>query len=198
MSRTAIILAGGKSSRMGTNKALLKIAGQTVIERTANELKKITDQLLIVTNTFEDYEFLQLPMVEDEWKGKGPLAGIHAGLNASNSEHNLIVACDMPFISATLGEYLLNDLNDYQAVIPRLYGQLHPLFGAYRKEVYKEVANALENDRLRIRQFLDEIQVKIVTEEGLKHDNLILKDTDVFNMNDPKEYEKALNLTPKR
>ena len=108
MKTTGIILAGGKSSRMGTNKALLTIDGKTVIERIVNQLEQIVDEIIVVTNPFHDYEFLQLPMVEDKWKGMGPLAGIEAGLNASTTERNLIVACDMPFISIELGKYLLS------------------------------------------------------------------------------------------
>ena len=89
MKTTGIILAGGKSSRMGTNKALLTINGKTVIERIVNQLDQIVDEIIVVTNQFHDYEFLQLPMVEDKWKGMGPLAGIQAGLKAATTERNL-------------------------------------------------------------------------------------------------------------
>src|SRR3954447_5197806 len=118
---TAIILAGGKSSRMGTNKALLDLNGRMVIEGIVEKLEKTVDEIIIVTNTFADYEFLKLPMVEDKWKDMGPLAGIEAGLNASKTEHNLIVACDMPFISVELGKYLLSCLEEeYQVVVPEI------------------------------------------------------------------------------
>src|SRR5690606_20588107 len=106
METTGIILAGGKSSRMGRNKALLDFHGQTVIETIANELQKIVNHLIIVTNNQEDYAFLQLPMVSDKWQGIGPLAGIHAGLSISKTEKNLVVACDMPFVSREIGSYL--------------------------------------------------------------------------------------------
>ena len=97
---------------MGKNKALLKIGGKTVIEHIAAELEKTVADLMIVTNTLEDYQFLNLPMVEDEWKGMGPLAGIHAGLKASKTDKNLVVACDMPFVSSKLGEILLGYLSN--------------------------------------------------------------------------------------
>jgi molybdenum cofactor guanylyltransferase len=197
MSRTGIILAGGKSSRMGQNKALLTIEGATVIERIAHELTKITDQLLIVTNTFRDFEFLGIPMVEDMQKGKGPIAGIHAGLTATTTNANLIVACDMPFISSSLGDFLLTGLDEYQAVIPELGGQLHPLYGAYRKDALQVVTNALTNNQLRIRSVLEQLNVQVVTEELLQRKKIMIKETAMFNMNDPKEYEKALRVRKK-
>lgn len=128
MDRTGIILAGGHSSRMGENKALLKIGGRTVIERIADQLASVSAEMIIVANNQEDYQFLGLPMVSDHWKGKGPLAGIHAGLLASNTQNNLIVACDMPFISVELGKILLKELDVRQAAVPEIKGRLHPLF----------------------------------------------------------------------
>nr|WP_284521516.1 molybdenum cofactor guanylyltransferase [Cytobacillus pseudoceanisediminis] len=86
MSSTGIILAGGHSSRMGENKALLKIGGKTVIERIADQLSSILPNVIIVANKQEDYQFLGLPLVSDRWKEKGPLAGIHAGLSESRTQ----------------------------------------------------------------------------------------------------------------
>lgn len=192
MKTTAIILAGGKSSRMGTNKALLTLNGKTVIEGIAESLEKTADELLIVTNTPADYKFLHLPMTEDKWKGMGPLAGIEAGLSASKTEHNLIVACDMPFISVDLGTYLLSCLEDYQAAVPEISGRLHPLFAAYRKDVKGVVTKALEENQLRIRHFLHSIHVKIVKNDLLQSLGLPDEEIYFFNMNDRTEYEKAL------
>lgn len=190
---TVIILAGGKSSRMGTNKALLKINGQTVIEQIVNECKKITENILIVTNQFSEYEFLNLPMVEDLQKGKGPLAGIQAGLTNSKTEKNFVVACDMPFVSAQIALQLLKDLNEYDAVLPEINNQLHPLFAAYRKNCLEAVNRSLENGQLRITHFLDQVSVKINTEKDLPS----YLSNAFFNMNNPKEYEKAIQMTKK-
>jgi len=192
---TAIILAGGKSSRMGTNKALLTLNGKTVIEGIAESLEKTADELLIVTNTPDDYKFLHLPMTEDKWKGMGPLAGIEAGLSASKTEHNLIVACDMPFISVDLGTYLLSCLEDYQAAVPEISGRLHPLFAAYRKDVKGAVTKALDENQLRIRHFLHSIHVKIVKNDLLESLGLPDEEIYFFNMNDRNEYEKAFTMS---
>lgn len=197
MQTTGIILAGGKSSRMGTNKALLEIDGKTVIERIVEKLGPIVDNLIIVTNSFEEFAFLELPMVEDEWKGIGPLAGIHAGLTASKTERNLIVACDMPFISPELGTLLLEQLVEYEAVVPQITEQLHPLFAAYKRGVKEEVKKAIELEQLRIRKIFDRIYVKILTETELENLGVQIGQADTFNMNHPEEYEQAKNMTIK-
>lgn len=197
MQTTGIILAGGKSSRMGTNKALLEIDGKTVIERIVEKLRPIVDNLIIVTNSFEEFAFLELPMVEDEWKGIGPLAGIHAGLTASKTERNLIVACDMPFISPELGTLLLEQLVEYEAVVPQITEQLHPLFAAYKRGVKEEVKKAIELEQLRIRKIFDRIYVKILTETELENLGVQIGQADTFNMNHPEEYEQAKNMTIK-
>ena len=195
MGTTAIILAGGQSSRMGTNKALLQLNGKTVIEGMVEKVERIASEVIIVTNTFEDYAFLHLPMIEDKRKGKGPLAGIEAGLAATKNDRNLIIACDMPFISTKVGKYLLSYLDEYQAAVPEISGQLHPLFAAYRKDTNEAVTQALEENQLRIRHFLHNIHVKIVKKELLQSLELENEELSFFNMNKPDEYHKALNLS---
>lgn len=194
MKTTGILLAGGKSSRMGTNKALLELNGRRVIEGIADKLCNITDELIVVTNTFADYEFLQLPMVEDNWKGMGPLAGIEAGLAASNTEHNLIVACDMPFISVGLGHYLLTCLDECQAAVPVIEGTRHPLFAAYRREVLQKARKSLERNELRIGHLLENVDVKVITEDVLASLGIPNEEQYFFNMNNPEHYQKAIQF----
>lgn len=191
MQATGIILAGGKSRRMGTNKALLKVDGLTIIERIANELRKITTEIIIATNNFEDYQFLNLPMVEDKIKEKGPLAGIQAGLAESKNEKNLIAACDMPFISAELGAFLLQTLDEYEAAVPEVSGRLHPLYAAYRKETLGAVNRAIADENLKIRHFLKMVNAKTVKENDFPFP---LNEKFLFNMNHPEEYEQALRI----
>ncbi|HYK74802.1 MAG TPA: molybdenum cofactor guanylyltransferase, partial [Pseudoneobacillus sp.] len=133
---------------MGTNKALLKLGNQTVIEKVIEEMRPITAELIVVTNTFEDYEFLGLPLVADLRKGLGPLAGLEAGLLASSNEKNMVVACDMPFISQSLAKLLLDQLADYDAAVPNVEGRLHPLFAAYRKSCLTEIQKSLDENQL--------------------------------------------------
>lgn len=192
METTGIILAGGKSSRMGTNKALLILDGKTVIERIAEELSAAVDHLIVVTNMPKEYSFLQLPMIKDRFLGRGPLAGIEAGLSLSTTEKNLIVACDMPFISAELGSYLLSKLDDCQAAVPERGGQRHPLFAAYKKEVRNCAEMFLKEEKLAIRNMLNCIQTMYINIDSLK---LPINEISLFNMNHPEEYKRAAEIS---
>ncbi|MFB6466295.1 molybdenum cofactor guanylyltransferase [Cytobacillus sp. Hz8] len=192
MEATAIILAGGKSSRMGRNKALLEIGGMSVIERIVTELSKVTNEIILVTNSPAEYQFLNLPMAEDEWKGMGPLAGIHAGLHFSKTEKNLVVACDMPFISPALASFILGGLSDiYDAVVPEIAGKLHPLFAAYHKRILPVISESLQNKQLRIRSIFEQIPVKIVNEGDFLHVQDMRNESSFYNMNEPHDFKRA-------
>ncbi|OEF99183.1 molybdenum cofactor guanylyltransferase [Vulcanibacillus modesticaldus] len=191
MNAGAIILAGGKSKRMGTNKALLEINGRKVIEMVKDRLAEVFSEIILVTNNMEEYDFLGLPMVEDKIKGRGPLAGIHAGLSTSSFDINLIVACDMPFISPELAVYLIGQIEEYDVVTPKITGEIHPLFSVYNKSTLPIIEKHLLKDKLKIKELLKQLNVRVVTEEEIKYfldDNL---ENLVFNMNSPMDYESV-------
>lgn len=193
MKAAAIILSGGKSSRMGTNKALLKINEQTNIERIRDKLKKHFDDIILVTNDSEAYEFLELTTTADYYPGMGPLAGLHAGLQASPCDVNVIVACDMPFVSGEFAELLAGKCYDYDAVIPVINGKPHPLFAAFKKKAAAEAAICIEAGTLRMKHLLDRLNVLYLTERELELGGLSGVDIErvFFNMNRPDEYENA-------
>ncbi|RHW40257.1 molybdenum cofactor guanylyltransferase [Neobacillus notoginsengisoli] len=192
MKATAILLSGGKSSRMGTNKALLKIQDKTNIERIKDELIKIFDEVILVTNDPEAYEFLQINTITDEYPGQGPLAGIHAGLKASSSDANLAVACDMPFVSAELAESMIKRLGHHDAVIPVIEGRQHPLFAVYQKTIVQEIEECIKSDSLRLKALLEKLDVLYLTEQDLEIYSNGPLDRIFFNMNVPEEYELAV------
>ena len=187
-------MQAGNQVEWGPIKLCLRLMVRQSLKGLSNQLDQIVDEIIVVTNQFHDYEFLQLPMVEDKWKGMGPLAGIEAGLNASTTERNLVVACDMPFISIELGKYLLTLLDQYQAAVPEISGQLHPLFAAYRKDTLEAVSKSLNENQLRIRQLLHTIHVKIIENELLDSLGISTEEIYFFNMNHPDEYHKAINI----
>ncbi|WHY77517.1 molybdenum cofactor guanylyltransferase [Neobacillus sp. WH10] len=191
MKAAAIILAGGKSSRMGTNKALLKINEKSNIERIADKLKLLFDDIILVTNDSEQYKFLGIKMVPDDYPGMGPLAGVHAGLLASDYDVNFIVACDMPFVSTELAEVLVNNCGHYDAVIPVINGKQHPLFAVFQKRAAEEAANCIEAGELRMKHLLDHLNVLYVTETELQTYSTLDLERVFFNMNHPNEYEDA-------
>lgn len=175
---------------MGTNKALLPFKDQTNIERIKDELSGRFDEMILVTNEPEAYTFLNMKTVSDEFPGKGPLAGLHAGLNASFYEYNIVVACDMPFASAEVASKLVPFLQDYDAVIPVINGKRHPLFAAYRKRIAQEIGACLQQDRLRMIHLLEKLTVCYLKEEDLQLPDSHLERV-FFNMNHPNEYENA-------
>lgn len=196
MNTTAVILAGGKSSRMGENKALLPMKEKTNIAKIAGELEKVTKQLLIVTNTPEDYCFLGYPMTTDQYPGLGPLAGIHAGLSSSGTEVSIAVACDMPFIHAGIAQEMLDAADGYDAVVPEIEGRLQPLFAVYKKSCLPVLTSCLDNHVLKVREFLAVITVKIMKEQDFRlyEEQPHLFSTSFFNMNMPEDYHQAKQL----
>jgi molybdenum cofactor guanylyltransferase len=190
MKAAAIILSGGKSSRMGTNKALLKINEKTNIERIRDRLKPHFDDIILVTNNSEDYRFLGLGMTEDQFPGMGPLAGVHAGLSFSNYETNVIVACDMPFVSGELAETLAAKLSGYDAVVPVINGKQQPLFAVFKKGIAPVVEKLIKEEQLRMKHLFDHLNVLYVTGKDLYG----FSDLEhiFFNMNNPDEYKDAL------
>lgn len=191
MNAGVILLAGGQSSRMGTNKALLPIAGQKNIVRIIEELSLVFPPPILITNQPEDYKELRLrlPMIGDKYPGKGPLAGLHAGLQASPFEENLLVACDMPFASSQLGQFLCSQMEGYDAVVPLLHGKHHPLFAVYRKSMLPIVKDCLKRDQLRMFDFLERIRVNEIDVENISLELDLEKA--FFNMNRPSDFEKA-------
>lgn len=192
MDAGAIILSGGKSTRMGTNKALLKIQDMPNVERIVNVLRPDFPHPVLVTNDPDLYHFLGVNTVKDYFPGKGPLAGIHAGLIASPYEVNVSAACDMPFVSAELARALIEKSHHYDAVIPVVGGKQQPLFAVYKKTLIDVIEEKIKNDKLRMKDLLNEVNVLYVTEQELKVDDNF--ERIFFNMNHPHEYEEALQL----
>lgn len=196
MDITALLLAGGKSSRMGTNKAMLPVFGGVNVQNIASELKKVAGQIMLITNSPTEYSFLGLPTIHDQYRGMGPLAGLHAGLTASKTETVIISACDMPFIKANVMEEMLSCLGNYEALVPEINGQLHPLFAIYRKSCLPLLTSCLEERELKMINLLNKLKVKLMKETDFKlyHKNSKLFPYLFYNMNNPDEYEEAKKI----
>lgn len=132
---TGIILAGGKSSRMGVNKALLPLNGKPIIEHTASLLKSLFPSVILITNQPDEYSFLELEAFADVYPGRGPIAGIHSGLIHSKTERNFVISCDVPLISGELIEYIVNYKTIYPITLFKAEGFLQHLCGMYNKSI---------------------------------------------------------------
>lgn len=203
MEWTAIILAGGKSSRMGTNKAVLPLGGQPVIERLVAELQKVTGNIVVSCGQSGDYAELGLPLLPDIYPKCGPLAGLHAGLTASPHRWNLVVSCDMPFVNASLAQYLAKQALELEgrgveecdraieAIIPRVNGQIHPLLAMYRYTVLPGLERMLDEGCLKVKQWTTGLAAKYITGEELSHASGLAPELVAYNMNRPEDYQAA-------
>jgi molybdenum cofactor guanylyltransferase len=180
---TGFILLGGKSSRYGSNKALVEIHGVRLIDRVAEVMKSIFQQVILLTNTPEEYAYLHMPMVEDLVKGLGPMGGIYTGLMTLSEEAGFFVACDMPFLSGRLIRHMVDVRDDFDTVMPRMDWMLEPLHALYSKKCLSIIREAIEQNQHQIVKCLAGLRVRYVDEEELR-----LWDPDLrsfFNINKP-------------
>ena len=150
---TAVILAGGKSSRMGSNKAFLKLKGKTFIERQIDLLREMFDEIFISANTPSEYEYLKLPVFKDIYPEKGPLCGIYTSLVNSGSTSTFMLACDMPFVESGLIKHLKGFTKEYDVVVPKSERGLEPLHAFYSKNCIDPIKKELDSNNLRIISF---------------------------------------------
>jgi len=192
---TSIVLAGGKSLRLGRSKCLETINGKSLIERVIERLKAVSSRILIVTSQ----EQLDLPatceaeVVVDFYPGKGPLGGIYTGLLASDSSHTLAVACDMPFLNIELLRYIIELSPGFDAVVPRLEeGKIEPLHAIYSKNCLDNMKTQLEHNQLEISRFLNTVRVRYIEQaECRRLDPQLLT---FFNINSQSDLDRAIAL----
>jgi molybdopterin-guanine dinucleotide biosynthesis protein A len=165
---SAFILAGGKSTRMGTDKAFVTLNGRTLLARLLEVVRSVTTDVRIVGDAAKFAAFA--PVVEDVFPGCGPLGGIHAALRASTSELNLILAVDVPFVSFALLQFLMAQARNSGAsvTVPRINQGWQPLCAVYRREFADAAETALRAGRYRIDALFDQVQVQVVAEEALE------------------------------
>jgi len=183
---TGIVLAGGASKRLGyKNKALLKIGDKSVIERVIDALCKVTENILLITNSLEELKHLGLPMFGDILPGSGSLGGIYTGLKVSKTHHNLVVACDMPFIRPHLLAFLIHHRKNYDVVIPVTPDGHHPTCAIYSRNCIGPIETQIKTGNLRIAEFFLHVKVNRI---DFSDSNMF------FNINTIEDYLKALSI----
>jgi molybdenum cofactor guanylyltransferase len=165
---TGVILAGGKSTRYGGNKAFALIDGIALIERVIQVMSSVFSDLLLITNTPEEYTHLHLPMVQDLIKGLGPLGGIYTGLKSISGEAGFFVACDMPYLCAPLIRHIVRLQGDSDAVVPRLGWMVEPLHSLYALTCIDAIEALIRSGNCQILQFFQKVRVRYVDEEVLR------------------------------
>jgi molybdopterin-guanine dinucleotide biosynthesis protein A len=185
---TAFILAGGKSTRMGTDKAFVEYEGRTLLARALDLARSVSDDVRIVgsTQTFAPFA----PVVEDVFCDCGPLGGIHAALQASQTELNLMLAVDTPYVSWAFLQYLISRAEsapEAAVVVPRGNEGWQPLCGIYRREFARAAEHALRAGQNKIDRLFDQVRTRVLDQEELEGAGF---SPAIFrNLNTPEELE---------
>ncbi len=187
---TAIILSGGKSKRMGVNKSLLKLDGKTIIEHTGELMKSIFCNVILITNRPKEYEFLNIPIFEDIYKEKGPLAGIHSGLLHSTTDNNFVISCDTPLMNSATVKFIANFKTEHPITLCKADGHIQQLVGTYSKLLLPIIEDIFENgERHSVYSLLDKVESKIIEIEKM---DFYKKET-FLNINTMHDYEYIKN-----
>src|SRR5450759_2906316 len=148
---TGFILAGGSSIRMGRNKALLEVDGTPIITRTYRTLAGLFHEVIIVTNSPHDYDFLPCRKVPDIYPDCGSIAGLHSALAHSSTAHSFVTACDMPFLDPAIIRHICDiQKGGYTAVIPFSEGGQEPLHAIYSSESKDVFEDAIQKGERKI------------------------------------------------
>ena len=183
---TGIVLAGGRSTRMGQDKASLPFGDETLLSRSIRIVGEVTDDVLVVGKVASGFSRI----VHDQIEHLGPLAGIAAGLSASTSDLNIIVACDMPLIRPAVLRRLVELRGDADICVAVVDGQASPLCAVYRTAVASVAQALLDSGERRAMTLLDRVQTKRV-------DATVFRDLDPLlesfvSCNTPEAYQQLL------
>lgn len=189
---SAVVLAGGKSRRLGIDKSLLKVNGEWLLERILHTLASLSDDLVVVANGRPEFAQLPARVVPDALPGMGPLGGIYTGLQAMLHPRGFFVACDMPFLNLPLLRYMILLSADFDVVIPSIAGQTEPLHAIYSKVCIEPIEKLLHHNQLRIVYFLPSVRVRYVTENEI--DVFDPEHLSFFNINTPEDLAKVEKL----
>ncbi len=196
---TSIILAGGKSLRLGQSKALQVIEGKNLIQWVIDYLAILSTEIIIATAHGEAIpcsSAVRIKTVADIYPGKGPLVGIYSGLIASSSSRAIVVGCDTPFMSASLLEYMTQICSTFDVAVPRIKNELEPLCAVYSKNCLVSMQGLLEQDEPRIRKLFSMVKVKYVEEDELNRFDP--KHLSFFNINSQDDLERARKLATEK
>jgi molybdopterin-guanine dinucleotide biosynthesis protein A len=190
MTASAIILAGGRSARMGTPKALLPFPDAPLVLHVARGLQPLFAELVVVGAPGQSLPALGGAVVHDPVAHQGPVAGILHGLRACTREYAFVTSCDAAFLSPSLIGHLLALGSGYDAVVPRWAGRLQPLVAVYQRQVMPVLEAQLAVGQLKLVGLLEHLNVRYVDEEEIRQFDPA--GASFFNINTPADYQEAL------
>lgn len=183
---TAIVLAGGKSERMGTDKGLLVLNGRTFIKHICDALKPIVGNTILIISDNKEYDALGFTRVEDIISNKGPVGGLYSALNASKTKVNLVLSVDVPMVSSELLAWLLKNHDETDMVTQTIIGdKTSPLIAVYDRSMRTVLGEHMAGKQLKLRHVIDDV----------KHKTIVVPEkwnNQVQNINTPDEYQKLI------
>jgi len=198
--KTAVILAGGKSTRMGFDKQFLEVNNKLLMENLICELKKEFQDIIIVTNKPEEYKNSKCRIFSDEIKEVGPLSGIHVGLKNSKSKYTYFIACDMPNINLNYIQQMKNEIiqGKPDACVSQKEGRIEPFNSFYSTNILDKVEELIRSNRRSMLTLINNIKTLVIDEKTLERYNKLF---DMFiNLNtreDLQRFEKSNKVEDK-
>ncbi len=182
---SGIILSGGKSIRMGENKAFIEIEGIPIIKRIQTLFKRLFQEIIIVTNQKELFSGLNVKIYSDLIPNCGVLAGLYTGLFFSSFAYSFCVACDMPYLNKSLIEYLINKIDDSDVIVPKTQDGLQPLHAIYSKNCLGPIRMTIEQGKYKIIDFYPMVKIKTIGEHEFRSFDPMMES--FVNVNTPEE-----------
>lgn len=187
---SGIILAGGRSTRMGTPKALLPFGGEPLVARLVARIRPLFDEVIVAASPGQELPPLDARVVLDDVAHEGPVGGMLYALRAAGGEYGFVTSCDAAFLRPELVSHLVAQRAGWDIVAPRWGGRLQPLVAVYSKAVIPLLEAQLAAGRLRLGDLLDSARTRTVDEEEIRRFDP--EGASFFNMNTPEDYEEAL------
>jgi len=192
----AVILVGGKSSRMGRAKALLPFDNEPLIAHVVRRLKSWFPEIIVVAAPDQELPELSAVLVRDEIAYQGPVSGIYHGLKAATKDVCFVTSCDAPFLNFELIDHLLEQISEYDVVVPFWQERFQPLHAIYRTSVVPLLKEQLERGELRPIFLYDKVRTRKIQEAEIRR--LDPEGLSFLNMNSPADYDAALQLWRER
>ncbi|MCD6390407.1 MAG: molybdenum cofactor guanylyltransferase [Dehalococcoidia bacterium] len=196
---TSIILAGGKSSRLGRDKALQAIGDKSLLQWVIDRLIILSSEIIVVTapgKAIPCSSATRIKTVADIYPSKSPLVGIYSGLMASASPRAIVVGCDMPFLSVGLLKYMAQICSNFDIVIPQIEDKLEPLCAVYSKNCVAPIRWLLEQNELKISRLFTLVKAKYVEKDEINRFDP--EHLSFFNINSKTDLGKAKKLAAEK
>ena len=181
------ILAGGKSTRMGTDKGLLLFNNQPIVQTIIEQLQPAVTKIMIVSNN-DEYEKFGLEVIPDLIKNVGPAGGIHAALHHTDCEQIFVVSCDMPFITSNAIQFMIGQISRAQIILPQNQSKPEPLFGVYSKECLPLWQKLIQQEKIKLLEMVTHFDLLKINVDQ----NELFTASFFTNINDANDLQKAL------